>query len=297
MIRILRIILALAILLPTRTMAYDVLVLMSRDNPAMGETLKGFQSKKRFSQRVIVMSDYAEVDLARIVREEHPRLILVMGDRALAAARTIKNTPLLAIMALSFDRSGPRQANLTGISMLVQPKQYMLLFKAMKVRRVGVVYDPARNDRYLEQARQEARRAGIELVTREVHTSQETPAQISSLKGKVDLLWMCPDLTAVTRTTVEAYANFSLGEDLPLVSFSEDYLKRGAAAAKVVEYKGLGVQAAELAQKIFDGATPGDLPVAWPQTVPLKTNAAILGHFKITIDERSKEQATKGGDP
>ena len=49
--------------------AYDVLVLQTRPDPGYDEVLKGFRIDHNFSQRVIVLTDYAEVNVIRIVRE------------------------------------------------------------------------------------------------------------------------------------------------------------------------------------------------------------------------------------
>ncbi len=276
---LLLILLAVATLFPSTARAYDVLVLMSRRVPVLEEVLKGFQGDRRFSSRVVVLSDYTQVDVPRIVREESPRLILTVGDGALAAARAVRSTPVLSVMALTLEITGVRQPNLTGISMFVPPKQFIPLFKEMKAHRVGVVHDPTKCGRYLQQASQEARRAGIELVVRDVASSQETQAQLASLKGKVDALWMWPDTTAVTRNTVDAYANFSLEEQVPLVSFSGEYLKFGAAAAQVIDYPELGRQANELARKILNGAVTDEQSVVPPHHVTLKTNSTVIKRF------------------
>ena len=72
-------ILVMATLLPVLAQAYDVLVLQSRRDPAYEEVLKGFNNVLKVSKRVIVLSDYAEVDVVRIVREDQPSLILTLS--------------------------------------------------------------------------------------------------------------------------------------------------------------------------------------------------------------------------
>lgn len=56
-----------------------MLVIQSRRDVGYEEVLKGFRAERTASQRVIVLSDYAEVDIVRIVREDHPKLILAVG--------------------------------------------------------------------------------------------------------------------------------------------------------------------------------------------------------------------------
>jgi len=277
-------IVALMVTLPSLAQAYDVLVVMSRRNPVLEEVLKGFRSGTRFSERVLVLSDYDSVDLSRIVREDHPSLVLALGDQALAEAGKLQKPHVVALMSLGihmYDGS----PNVTGIDMFAAPKGYLEIFRRMKAKRVGVICDPDKSGWYLRQAQQEARRAGIDLVVREVRTSRETPAQFTSLKGKIDALWMWPDTTTVTRDTVEYYANFSLEQQVPLISFASDYLKIGAAAAKVIDFTDLGKQANALAAKILGGAAPADLPIASPRRVIFKSNPAILKRLGISVND------------
>jgi putative ABC transport system substrate-binding protein len=97
--RLILIILTLALLLPALAQAYDVLVLQGRRDPAYDDVLKGFRSARNISQRLVVLTDYAEVDVERIVREDRPGLVLAIGDSALTAARKIRQTPVVAVMA------------------------------------------------------------------------------------------------------------------------------------------------------------------------------------------------------
>ena len=278
--RFILLILALAILLPSLAQAYDVLVLQSRRDPAYEEVLKGFLADHSPSQRKLVLSDYAEVDVVRIVREDHPRLILAVGDAALKAVRNVRNTPVLSVMTLGINKQSDLQPNLTGISMFVAPERYMSIFQGMKTRRVGVILNPSRSGWYLEQARRAAALAGIELVVREVATPRETPDMLSSLAGKVDALWMLPDTTAVTRETIDAYFSFGQQNSVPVISFSESYLDLGAAAALDIDRYELGRQAAGIAAAFLSGRKI-DWQIVYPEKTVVKKNSTVLQSLRI----------------
>ncbi|MBK5274572.1 MAG: hypothetical protein JJE30_05925 [Desulfuromonadales bacterium] len=93
--------------------------------------------------------------------------------------------------------------------MIVPPERYIMMFKDLKIRRIGVIHDPAKTGWYLRLVRKAAQEAGIELLIREVTVPRDTLSRISGLTGKVDALWMIPDTTAVTRETIEAYFRFA----------------------------------------------------------------------------------------
>jgi len=274
-------ILALALLVPSLAQAYDVLVLQSQRNPAYDEVLSGFNRGQGISKRLVLLSDYAEVDVVRIVREDRPRMILAVGDAALALARKIRTIPVIALMSLDIHRMKSVQANLTGIGMVAPPEQYCNLLRQMKVRRVGVIYNPARSGWYLQQARQAAEQAGISLVLREVTTSRDTLTQLASLAGKVDALWMLPDVTAVTRETTEAYFYFSQQQSVPVISFAGSYLGLGAAAVLDIDRAALGRQARDMVDKLLEGGSDDSMSLRFPKGTILKTNDNLLKRLKI----------------
>lgn len=272
-------------LLPQVAGAYDVLVLQSRRDPAFNEALSGFRSSRAFSERVIVLSDYADVDVTRIVREERPLLVLALGDSALEAARKLRQTPVIGLISLGIRSRRASHPNLTGIDMFAPPERYISLFQGMKRRRVGLIHHPAKSGWYVHQARQAAQRMGIELVVREVSAPKDTLNQLASLSGKVDALWMLPDATAVTRETAEAYFRFSQEQNVPVVSFAGAYLGLGAAAVLEIDRTELGRQAGDMAEAILKGADAADIPLAFPRRVQPKTNPSVLRHLGIATEK------------
>lgn len=274
--RLVLFILALTLLLPSLAQAYDVLVLQSRRNPAYDEVLKGFNSGQSVSQRLIVLSDYAEVDLVRIVREDRPRVILTVGDAAVAAARKIRDIPVIALMTLGVHGQKTVQPNLTGIGMFVAPERYCDLLRRMQVKRVGVIYNPAKSGWYLQHVKRAVQNAGITLIAREVSTPRDTLAQLSSLVGKVDALWMLPDVTAVTRETAEAYFHFSQQQEVPVVSFAAGYLGLGAAAVLEIDRVAMGTQARDMVAAILDDQGADSIGFSFPKVISLKTNPVVL---------------------
>ncbi|MBV5338989.1 MAG: ABC transporter substrate-binding protein [Deltaproteobacteria bacterium] len=279
------IILALATLLPSLAQAYDILILQSRRDPAYEDVLKGLRAGHNASQRVLVLSDYAEVDVVRIVREDRPRVILAVGDAALTATRNVRNTPVVAVMSLGINSHKRSHDNLTGVGMLAPPARYIAMFKAMKIRRVGVICNPAKSGWYLRLARQAAEAAGIELVVREVSAPRESIERLSTLAGKVDALWMLPDSTAVTRGTVEAYFRFGQEQNIPVVSFAASYLGLGAAAVLEIDLLAIGRQADAMVAEILRGTRRESMSLDFPKGITLKTNSSVLKRLRIAINE------------
>lgn len=272
---------ALALFLPTLAQAYDVLVLQSRRDAAYDEVLRGFQAVRGTSQRVIVLTDYSEVNAARLVREDHPRLVLAIGDAAVRAVREIRQTPVIAVMSLAIHNKKSLAPAVSAIGMFAPPGRYVDLFRKLKVRRVGVIYHDAKTGWYMRDALEAARNSGIELVIREVRSPREVSAQLASLNGKVDALWMLPDSTAVTRETSEAWFRFGQEHHLPVISFATAYLGLGAAAVIDIDRAGLGKQAGEIAGALLENRGVVSANLIYPDITPLKTNSAVLNRLGL----------------
>ncbi|HJV66576.1 MAG TPA: ABC transporter substrate binding protein [Geomonas sp.] len=276
--RILRSLLAAILLVvPLPAMAYDILVLQSLHEKGYEEAVRGVRRECQASTRTIVLSDYAETDVTRIIREEHPRVIVAVGDRALAVAERVRGIPVLYMMALN---PKPRQ-KATGVGMLLDPSRYLSVFDDIGAKRVGVVYDPARSGSYVRRAQTAARRSGIDLVLREVHSPKETPAMLDSLRGKVDALWMIPDVTAVSPASTEAYFLFSQAQSVPVVTFSDVYLSMGGAVALGIDRFDIGKQLGAMAESVLAGTPVDDIPPQTPRRVLPKTNDGVLRRLKM----------------
>ena len=274
-LKILVVTLLLLIHLPA--FAYDVLVLQSMHEKGYDEAVKGFKRECRASTRRLVLTDYAEADITRITREEHPKLIVAVGDRALELAQKQRTTPVLYMMALN---ARPRKG-VTGVGLLLDPSRYFSVFDALGTGKVGVIYDPARSGAYLKRAQSAASRNRIDLVLREVRSAKETPAMLQSLRGKVDAIWMLPDTTAVSPASTEAYFLFSQGERVPVVSFADVFLSMGGAVALTIDRHDIGRQLGEMAQEVLDGTDVDDLPAGFPRRVVTRTNDGVVRQLDL----------------
>jgi putative tryptophan/tyrosine transport system substrate-binding protein len=271
----------LLLLAPLPALAYDILMLQSLREKGYDEAVKGVRRECSATMRTVVLSDYVETDITRIIREEHPRLIIAVGDRALEAAEKQRNAPVLYMMALH--AKSRLKTGASGVGMLLDPARYLAVFDSLGSRKVGVICDPAKSGAYLKRAQALARRSGIDLVVREVHSPKETPAMLDSLRGKVDAIWMLPDVTAVSPETTEAYFLFSQGERIPLVSFAEVYLTMGGAVALGIDRFDIGRQLGAMAQSVLEGTPVADIAFQAPRRVVMKVNDGVLRRLKISL--------------
>ena len=274
--RLVLITLALATLLPSLAQAYDILVLQSSHNSAYDTVLKNFQTTTNASQRVVVLSDYAEMDAVRIVREDRPQLILAIGDAAIAATSKIQRTPVISAMALDVSS----KPNVGGVTVFAPPTHYLKLFKQMKAQRIGIIHNSKKTGWYLNKVRKAADQAGIKLEVRTVEASRDVIGQIDSLAGRVDALWMIPDTIAVTRETTEPYFRFGQQHGVPVVAFASRYLGLGAAAILEIDPASVGNQAGVMATTLLGGVASAVRYEELNHTT-IKTNQSVLQKLKL----------------
>lgn len=286
---------ALIFALPCLAEAYDVLVVQDQRSPTFDAILEGFRANRQFSERVIALRDFAEIDLVRVVREDHPRLVLAIGGRALGEARRLRQRPVVSVFSYDMRRSAP-SSNLVRVGMLPPPARFAALFRALGARRVGTVLSPAAEG-YPQEAVEAFRQAGIRLIIREAPNPGEAARQLETLKGAVDAIWLLPDPAVVTGETVEAFARFSLSNRLPLVSFSEAHLRKGAAAAFAVDPADLGRQAAEAAGLIIKGSPPADIGDIPPRKTQLLFNRTVIERLGLSVEPLRRMGAGEANIP
>lgn len=272
----------LGMFLPVPAFCYDILLLQSLDDRGYNEAVRGFKKECSASSRTVVLSEYPLADVIRMAREEHPKIIVAVGERALDVASKVRDIPVLYMMVLSLrQRYGPNQS---GVTMWVDPSRYLAVFENGHAKRVGLLYDPNRSGNYVRKAQSAAKRFGIDIVAREVRSPKETPAMLDSLRGKVDALWMVPDLTAVSSETTEAYFLFSQGEMVPVITFSDVYLPMGGAVAVNIDRFDIGRQVGEMALSILGGTPVEDIAPQTARKSTLKWNAVVLRKLKFVLN-------------
>jgi putative tryptophan/tyrosine transport system substrate-binding protein len=266
-------------------LAADLLILQSNRSHAYTEALRGFRASSRGSDRTVVLSDFADVDVDRMVKEERPRLVLAVGDKALTAAKRIHDVPVVAVLSLTLGHQ-KQGDNIGGIAMVAAPQQYLKLFHGMGTRRIGVLYDPKKTGPYVRRMINESRQLGLNMVAESVSDPREIQAKLEKIKDNVDALCMLPDSTVVTTVNMEALLLFSITNNLPVVTFSSQYLNNGAAASLDVDYYDVGAQAAEMTVSMINSGARGKVSTVDPRKTLLHTNDSVIR--KLGIDLRPR---------
>jgi len=236
--------------------AVDILVVQSLQIKPYNDALQGFRSVCKTRMNKLVSSELGDQDIAGKVRKIKPDLILAIGMDALAKLRGIKDVPIVYLMVLNPQTLIQDNANVTGVSMNIAPERQLSQLRQIlpQVKKIALFFDPAKSGNYVAKAYNAAAIMGIELLAKGVHNPRDAVAAIDALKGKADALWLLPDTTVVNPATIDLLLLSTLEKKIPVLTFSDKYVEKGALMSFEVDSEEAGKQAGDMANRILAGA-------------------------------------------
>ncbi len=279
--------------------AARVAVLMSARVEEYDEAVRGFRGAIP-NQTVTVYDMDGDLERGRKQLDEidsklKPDLIFAVGIWALrAVVSRPPSAPVVYAMVLNPPSVISLDArNITGASLNVPVEQQIWLFKQLGVKRIGVVFNPARTGYLVRRARAVARDEGIELVTREVSAPKDAIGAIESFQDGVDALWLVPDETVLSQTVVQHMLLLSYRRKLPLLGVSDRHAQMGALfAMSFASGEDIGRQAGELAHAILGGRAVSDVPYTNARKVYLTLNLKTAQKLGLEIPQAIRARAT-----
>lgn len=269
---------------PSFAFGKNVAVIKSQDIPIYRQALKGFN--KIYTGRIDEFDLDANPDAVAQLKEGTKKkdwdLILAVGLLAARVSReAFPDTPIIFCMIFGPERFSLSGPNITGVSLDLPPSIVLPRIKSLFLDsdRIGILYDPKNTKNTVEAARKTAQAIGVTLVTEAVTSNKAIPQAFQNLLGKVDLLWMLPDSTVVTPESIGFLLLSALRHKLPVVTFSDGLVGKGAVAAISPDYGDMGEEAGRLVNQIFEGRDFTDIPILNPKkinvTINLKTATKI----------------------
>ena len=297
--------LLLTLVLQASSWGAQIVVLQSARIPAYDEALQGLvavlsqdipkRGQKAIQAHTITTHILSEaestVQLRQQMVEAQPDLLVAIGSSSLSLVKDLAQVPILYLM-VPFPEIKGESRHITGVNMNLSAAQQLeaLAAAAPGVASIGLLYDPARSGAMVDEAREHAARINLDLVTLPVRSAGEVPAQLARLKGRIEWLWMVPDITVLTPQNVDYILLFSMENRVPIFTFAKKYLDQGAALSVSFDTVDMGKQAGELACKILNGTMPADLPPEAVRKVVVEINANTLKMLGIVFQEREGEK-------
>jgi putative ABC transport system substrate-binding protein len=237
---------------------------------------------------------------SQVVKKIHrsrPDLILTIGSAATdAVAGEIGDIPIIFSLVLDGGSEGSQESrgqNVTGASMDIPVQvQFEKIHAALPAaRRFGVLYNPGRTGKLIEDARLVADELDLELVPIAVRDEAEVVDRIAGLDGKIDLLWSVADPTVFTPQSVRYILLNMLRSRIPFIGLSPSYVRAGALLSLSCDYRDVGRQAGEQALQILQVSKPQQIPMTYPRTVSTYLNLNTEKTLKLKVADAVRESA------
>lgn len=278
-----------------------IAVVESRSLSAYEQALKGFEEaiKKRgfdpVLTRYVIGTDlsFAE-DLQAELGNLDAEVILALGTDAAKMVKDCRSDiPSVFSMVSEPGQSGLLNAGgnggtpMTGVCLDVPVEdQFVSLIDVVpRAKRIGVIYNPQESQFLVDEARNAANRMNLGLVAYPINSEADVPEGLTSLRPKIDALWLVSDRTVLTTESLQYVFLYAFQTNLPLMGLSEHFVKMGALFAVGPDYSDVGRQSGEFAAQILRGRDPEELPVASPRKVLLSLNLRTAEIIGLNISE------------
>ena len=278
--------------------APSVVVIKSKDIQPYDQALEGFKQvcTAQVAEYTLGDSESSEREILRGVSKPRTKLILAIGSPALKfAADEFRDIPIIASVVVDMSGVADRAEHVRGATLKVPPKRQFeaLLEIAPRVKRIGVVFDPAKTGQIVEEAAVHASDLGLELVSREVRSTADVARAWREIQDDIDAIWMVPDTTTLTDESFQYMLTISQKRNAPLLAISGKYVSKGALLAQAADYRDVGRQAAEMANEVLRGKNLSLIQSTTVRSPKLILNTRTAELIGLSIPKEVMERATQ----
>jgi putative ABC transport system substrate-binding protein len=226
----------------------------------------------RLKVDVIVTSGTQAVMAAKKATSVVPILFATAGD------------PVGSGLVAGLARPGGNATGLATLANELAGKRLELLREVVPgLRRLAIMGNVANPYITLElgEVRAAAGTLGLETITLEIRRAQDLAPAFEALKSRADALYVCTDaLTNTHRIRINIAA---LGERLPTMHGSRDFVEAGGLMSYGPNFPDMFRRTADYVDKILRGAKPGDLPVEQPTKFDLVVNLTTAKALRLDV--------------
>ena len=297
----------LALLLATTAWGEECILLQSSALKPYEEARQGFEQAWQGERpltgpksltigtlTLLLLSEQPQESTSALKKQlQNAQLVVVIGDPALNFVRDLQQTPVLYLLAPSADKL---PANFTGIDLRILPSRQLEAMSRLmpKVHRIGALYNPAQSGQWVQEALMNQVSAVETLLFKKVASPALVPEALNSLANTIDAYWLLPDELVTNPQTMQHLRDFSMANHIPIISFSDKYLKAGAAAAITFNMADMGSQAADMAARILAGTKPSEIPAETPHRQRVIVNTQVFRRMGVVINEAAVDEIYTG---
>jgi ABC-type uncharacterized transport system substrate-binding protein len=262
-----------------------VAVLSSPGVSAYGEALKALQRGLGEPAALIELGQDPAGTLSAL-RATRAQVVVAIGSAATGVAMEA-GVPVISTMVLDADSRprGGQQNEVARISLDVPPGEVLRRIRRMfpGFKRIAVIR-PLGGSPDAELLR-EAAATGVTVEIVESRDAGDLLKAVASLRGRVDAIWCLPDSQLYSPASLTALITATVRGGLPLIGFSEGFVKAGALVGFYPDYADVGAQTAAATARYLQGQLAGRREA--PRKVKAGVNERISRILGIGFDKRA----------
>lgn len=270
--------------------AQDAVVVIGQDLKVYAKAMEGFQEAFDYSYSEFYLNNKNQSDdeVLDEVSALEPQLICAVGPRAAQAAKiNFPDVPLVFTLVSNPYQYDLNNSNISGVSLDVSPEdQFAYLRKILpQASTLGVIYNAKRNSNMILEAEEISKEFGFKLVKKAVKDKSGVPAAIDFFENQsLDAFWIITDPVVANSVVLERMLLYSFSNKVPLVCPAAIFVKKGGLFSVSVSYKKLGIQMADIANKVLTGEKSiSDFGVLWPENAKLTINMNTAQKLGIAV--------------
>ncbi|MCP4686549.1 MAG: hypothetical protein GY859_00770 [Desulfobacterales bacterium] len=272
--------------------AWEVVVVQSIEIRPYNLAADGFRETCRPANiGKVVLADVDKPKAFKKLVRKKPDLVMAVGRDALAWVSDLKHVTVVYVLVLKPDVFIGERDDVTGIDIEIGPEKQLETIRNVLpgLENIGVLFNPANSGEFIRKALEASRFTKLNVMAREIFAPMQFSRRLNNMRGSIDAFWMVPDVTAITPETMEFLLNFSLEHRVPIISFSDKYIKMGALMSIGLDPYDIGAQAGEMAKRILTGVPPWDVPHEEPRKTMVTLNMKMAGKFGVRANTRAVE--------
>ena len=218
-----------------------------------------------------------------------PSAIFTIGQLATElASEELSNVPVIFCMVVNPEQSKiSDKNNLGGVSFDISVRRQLIRMKQIvsSAENVGVIYDPKKSLNIIKEAREVVHDLNLNIIAKEVSSPKEVPDALEVLIKKIDLLWIIPDSTVLSRKSFQHINHTALRNCIPVMSCSPQLVELGSPFSFFSDAYSVGAQAGIICKKAINGEFKGAVPTEMPQEIFLAINLITLKRYGIKVPQ------------
>jgi ABC-type uncharacterized transport system substrate-binding protein len=194
--------------------------------------------------------------------------------------------PVRAGLGKSFTKHLP---TITGISTMsnFDGLVKLVIETIPKIKTIGTIYTPGEVNSvaYVEELRKAAHNRGLELIAVPANSATEVAdAALSITNRGIQAFTQISD--NLTGSACASIIKTAYDSKIPYFGFVTEQIESGAVAVVARDYFYAGVDAAKLAEKVFSGQSPADIPFQYVTKTSVIVNTKAMNYFGVKIPKK-----------